>query len=382
MVKRLTNAILLAVIPTILIWVPFFFRFDNVLGVPLPEDGMATVVANYDGPLYIVVAKTLYDPVLAKSYPFDIPSEYYAAHYPLFPLLIKSFAFALGFPYAMLFVTVLSSVFALYFFQLLIAEFVDKKYVFWLTFVFALFPARWLIVRSIGSPEPLFIGTIVASIYYFRKNNYLWAGIFGALAQLTKSPAILLFIGYGLTIAAQEMQKLGNMSSSKWLKSVKPFSYIPLFFSPFALLGVFYLYEIRLNDFWAYFNSGDNIHLFFPPFQIFNYSQPWVGTFWLEDIIFVYLFGALGIAKLFSQKEHSLYWFAGILFATLLCVSHRDIIRYGLPIVPFLFVAFKDTLITREFKFAFLILIIPVYLYALTFISNNVMPISNWAPLI
>jgi hypothetical protein len=382
MFKRLTNAVLLAVIPTILIWLPFFFRWQQVLGVPIPENGMATVVANYDGPLYIVVAKTLYDPILAKTFPFDIPSEYYAAHFPLFPLLIKAFALPLGFPYAMLFVTILSSVFALYFFQLLIGEFVEKKHILWLTIVFALFPGRWLIVRSIGSPEPLFIGAIIASLYYFRKGKYLWAGIFGAIAQFTKSPAILLFIGYTLTILTTETQKLATMSSSKWLKQSKPLSYLPLFLIPLALLSVFYIYKLQMNDILAYFHSGDNIHLQFPPFQVFNYKQPWVGTFWLEDILFVYLFGALGLAKLMRQKEDALYWFTGILFATLLFVSHRDIIRYGLPLVPFLMIAFRDTLISKEFKFAFAILIIPIYLYSLAFISNNVMPISNWAPLI
>lgn len=382
MIKRLSNAFLLAVVPTLLIWLPFFFHWDSVGSIPLPKEGMATIVSNYDGPLYIVVAKTFYDPTLAKIYPFDIPSEYYAAHFPLYPAFIKVFANILGFPYAMLFVTLLGSALALYFFQLFIGELVDKKHVTWLTFVFALFPARWLIVRSIGSPEPLFIGTIIASAYYFRKGKYLWAGIWGALAQLTKSPAILLFVGYAITILAGETQKLATISSSKWLKEFRPLSYLPLFFIPLALIGVFYIYKIQLNDFWAYFNSGDNIHLLFPPFQIFNFTQPWVGTFWLEDIIFVYLFGALGIMKLIKQKESALYWFAGILFASLLFVSHRDLIRYGLPIVPFLFVAFKDTLITREFKFAFALLIIPIYLYSLAFISNNVMPISNWAPLI
>jgi hypothetical protein len=382
MFKRLTNSVLLAVIPTILIWLPFFFRWQNVLGVPIPENGMATVVANYDGPLYIVVAKTLYDPILSKTFPFDIPSEYYAAHFPLFPLLIKAFALPLGFPYAMLFVTILSSIFALYFFQLLIGEFVEKKHVFWLTVVFSLFPGRWLIVRSIGSPEPLFIGAIIASLYYFRKGKYLWAGIFGAIAQFTKSPAILLFIGYALTILTAETQKLATMSSSKWLKQSRPLSYLPLFLIPVALFSVFYIYKIQMNDLLAYFHSGDNIHLQFPPFQVFNYKQPWVGTFWLEDILFVYLFGTLGLAKLMRQKEDALYWFTGILFATLLFVSHRDIIRYGLPLVPFLMIAFRETIISKEFKFAFAILIIPIYLYSLAFISNNVMPISNWAPLI
>lgn len=380
--KKLFQAIILSLIPTLLIWLPFFFRVDSVVGVPLPKNGMETIAANYDGPLYIVVAKTLYDPELAKTYPFDLPTEYYAAHFPLYPLLIKGFATVLGFPYAMLAVTCLSSILALYFFQKFIGEFVDKKHVFWLTFVFALFPARWLIVRSIGSPEPLFLATIIASTYYFRKEKYLWAGIWGALAQMTKSPAILLFIGYGLSIIIPKIQELGTTKFEKWILNLQPLRYFPILLIPGALLLVFYLYGIQMGNFLAYFNSGDNIHLFFPPFQIFNYSQPWVGTFWLEDILFVYLLGAIGITKLVKQKEVALYWFAGILFTSLLFVSHRDIIRYGLPILPFLFVAYKDFLCTKEFKIAFFLLLMPIYLYSLAFIANNTMPIGNWGPLI
>jgi hypothetical protein len=54
--------------------------------------------------------------------------------------------------------------------------------------------------------------------------------------------------------------------------------------------------------------------------------------------------------------------------------------RYFLPAVPFLFIAFSDVIIRKEFKIAAGIILIPVYLYSLAFISQNVMPIANWAP--
>jgi hypothetical protein len=105
-----------------------------------------------------------------------------------------------------------------------------------------------------------------------------------------------------------------------------------------------------------------------------------VGTFWLEEVIFVYLFGILGLAKLIQKKETALAWFVGIFFVLTLFISHRDLIRYSLPIVPFLFVAFSETLVKKEFKIAIVLLIIPIYLFSLAFISQNVMPISDWAP--
>jgi len=343
---------------------------------------MGTIVANYDGPLYLVVSKTFYQPELIKNFSFNLPVEYYAAHFPMYPSLVNLFAFLFGFPYSMLFVTVISSCIALFFFSRLIEEYVDKKDILWITLVFALLPARWLIVRSVGSPEPLFVAAIVASIYYFKKEKFIAAAVWGAVATITKSPGVLLFAVYIFAYFLPHIKKIGLVKSQLSIKDLSIIKFLPILVIPLSLVGVFALFQFRLHDFFAYFHSGDNIHLFFPPFQIFNYSQPWVGTFWLEEVIFVYLFGVLGLLELIKRKESVLAWFVGIFFASTLFVSHRDIIRYSLPIVPFLFIAFKDVLVKREFKIAMAVLIIPILLFSLVYISQNVMPISDWSPLL
>jgi Gpi18-like mannosyltransferase len=363
--------VLFSLIPTILIWLPFLLRLPTFWKIPLPQTGLATIVANYDGPLYIAVAKTFYDKELLKThYQFPLSSEYYTAHFPLFPAVIRGFSTVTSYPYAMLIATIGSGILATYFFHKLISKYVNPKDALFLTFVFSLLPARWLVVRSVGSADPLFIAAVIASIYFFKEKRYLWAGIWGALAQLTKSPGILLFISY---VAYLALPIIKNKFSE--IKKVFPIILIPL-----ALLGVFSIYKITQNDFFAYFHSGDNIHLFFPPFQIFNYSAPWVGTFWLEEIVFIYLIGAIGILKLFTKKDYVPAVFSAIFYLSTLFVSHRDLMRYFLPIVPFLFIAFSDSLIKKEFKIAFGVVIIPIYLYSLAFISQNVMPIANWAP--
>jgi len=374
--------VILSVVPTFLVWLPFFLRVPSFWKIPLPQDGMATIVANYDGPLFIVVAKTLYKPELIGNFSFNLPSQYYAAHFPLFPLLIKLFAGIFGFPYSMLFVTLISSVLATYFFYLFIKEYVGKENALFLTFAFSIFPARWLIVRSVGSSEPLFVAAIIASIFYFKKGKYFASGIWGALAQLTKSPAILLFISYFATLSWPIIKSAATTTFSRWKTHFDIKKYLSISLIPISLIAVFILYKVQLNDFLAYFHSGDNIHLFFPPFQIFNYSQPWVGTFWLEEVIFVYLFGILGLIKLIEKKDYDVAWFVGTFFVSTLFVSHRDIIRYALPIIPFLFAAYSDALVKKEFKIAVAFLIIPIYLFALSYISQNVMPISDWAPLL
>jgi len=344
---------------------------------------MSTVVANYDGPLFLVVAKSFYNQAIIKEISsFPLPTEYYVAHFPLYPFLIRIVGTITNFPYAMLFVTLISSFLAIYFFYLLIKKYVKGANALWITAVFAVFPARWLIVRSVGSSEPLFIAGIIASIYYFQKKNYLLAAIWGVVAQLTKSPGILLFIAYVGAILTPEVKRLATNNLDQWIPSLKLKQYLPLLLMPLSLVALFVFYQIRMGDFLAYFRSGDNIHLFFPPFQIFNYSAPWVGTFWLEEVIFVYLFGILGLMRLIQKKEVVLAWFVGIFFLSTLFVSHRDIIRYSLPMVPFLYVAFSDVVIKKEFKVAMAILIIPIYLFSLAYISQNVMPVANWAPLL
>ena len=380
--KAFWPIILLSLVPTFLIWLPFFLRLETFWTIPLPQNGMATIVANYDGPLYLVIAKTFYNKALiTANYAFSLPVEYYAAHLPLFPLLIAIFSPIFGYPYAMLGITLASSILALYFFQKLALQFVKKKEdALWLTFVFSILPARWLIVRSVGSAEPLFVAAIIASIYYFREKKYWYAGIWGAVAQLIKSPGILLFVAYAFAIIAPHINKLATTGSKKWSKILNLKKLYPLALIPISLLGVFIYYQFAFGDFWAYFNSGDNIHLFFPPFQIFNYSAPWVGTFWLEEIIFVYLIGLMGLIKLFKQKTGVLAWFAGIFFASILFVSHRDIIRYSLPVIPFLIIAFSKTIVKKEFKIVMIVLAIPIYLFSLAYISQNVMQISDWAP--
>lgn len=381
-VKDLLPIIALSFFPTALIWLPFFLKLKSFWKIPLPLNGMATIVANYDGPLFLVVAKTLYNPELVGNFSFTLPSEYYAAHFPLFPFLIRLVSPIMGFPYAMLFITLISSFLAIYFFQKLIAGYVDKKNLLWIVAVFSLFPARWLIVRSVGSSEPLFLASVIASLYYFKKEKYLTSGIWGALATLTKSPGILLFFAYLASLFLPKLKHAATTSFSKLFSTTDKKKLFSIFLIPLGLLIVFIIFKVQFNDFFAYFHSGDNIHLFFPPFQIFNYSQPWVGTFWLEEVLFVYLFGILGLLKLIKMKEYELAWFTGIFFLSIVFVSHRDVIRYALPIIPFLFVAFSKTITKREFKIAMVILIIPIYLFSLAYISQNVMPVSDWAPLL
>lgn len=375
---------LISVIPTLAVWLPFYLNTPKVWGIPIPEGGMQTVASNYDGPLYIAVAKSMYQKdIIQSSFSFTLPYEYYAAHFPLYPVLIRALAQVTGYVWGMLGVVLLTSIGAHIFFFLFAREYTKSdNEALWLTFIFGFLPARWLIVRSVGSPEPLFLMSIIASLYFFKKEKYLWAGVAGALAQLTKSPGILLFASYAVFLALDYGKKIilaKNFKSGLAKINVKS---LFLLLIPLSLLGLFSYYQSVFGDFFAYFNSGDNIHLFFPPFQIFNYSQPWVNTHWLEDVIFVYMIGALAFVNLIYERNWRLVSFFAFFFISLLFVSHRDVLRYSLPLLPLVIISFREYLSKPQFKIVMLFLIIPVYLMSLVFIGNNTMSISNWGQLL
>lgn len=379
--KNLAWIVIFSLVPTIFIWLPFVARLNTFWGIPLPQNGLATIVANYDGPLYLVAAKTMYNKAAIESnFQFPLPTEYYTAHFPLFPILIRLVGAVTNYPYAMLIVTLLSGILATYFFFKLISQYTEEKNALFLTFLFSIFPARWLIVRSVGSADPLFVASIIASLYYFKNKKYLLAGVWGAVAQLTKSPGILLFVSYFIYLLIPFIRNKISVTGNKLIEKLNFKKTYPLLLIPLSLLIVFSFYFLTQGDFWAYFHSGDNIHLTFLPFSIFNYSAPWVGTFWLEEIIFIYFFGAVGVYRLFQKKEFELGTFAVIFYVLTLFIAHRDLMRYSLPLMPLIFVAFSDVLTKKEFKIAFAVIIIPIYLFSLSFISQNVMPISNWGP--
>ena len=359
----------LTLILTFVIWLPHLLALPNFWGLNF-SNGFATIYRNFDGLEYVVIAKTFYNPQAITSLHLTQPANYFASHFPGYPLLITAFAPLLGFLKSMLFVSLLFTILSVWAFYFLVKDFKLSSSPFLLSLVFLILPARWLIVRSVGSPEPIFIFFVILSIYFFMKNQIWGAAILGSLAQTIRPPGILLGIALTLYILWQGYRK-------KSLKYV--ISFYPLLLLPLTLVGIFYWFSISYNDFFAYFHSGDNIHLTFPPFQVFNINQFWVGTAWLEDIIYVFLLGFLAGILLLKQKLFPLAFFVLTYLLASFFVVHRDISRYTLPIAPFVLIAFEKILVSREFKIVLAILAVAIYLYSQNFIINNVAPVPNLA---
>ncbi len=364
-----------AVGSTLLVWAPFILRVKSFWGLEYPQTGIETIWRNFDGLNYIAVAKSLYNPqVLDQFSGLGLSPIYFASHFPVYPVLISTFAPLFGFLNSMLFVTVLFTVLSTWMFYLLLRDFKLTSNPLLLSLVFLVLPARWVVVRSVGAPEPVFIFLILATFYLLRKNWYLLAGISTAAAVLVRSPGAILWL-------AAVFGTFGLWFVSLFRKAVEsPWRGLAFIVGPIAVLGLFWFYKIQYNDFFAYFHSGDNIHLTLPPWPVFNSNQFWVGTFWLENIIFVYLAMVAATVILWKKKLYDLAFFVGIYFLAASFVAHLDIGRYTLPAFPIVLIAFEKWINTKEFKIVLAILLIPIYLFTQNFLLGNVSPIVDFTP--
>jgi len=361
------------------LYLPFVFHLDSFWGLKYQEKfNFATILLNFDSLNYIIVAKTWYQPEQINNLFPSIaePARYFPAHFPLYPALIWLFTQipAINYPYASIIVTLLSSLLALLAFYFLAKLLLDKKKALALSLVFLIFPSRWLVVRAVPSPEPLFLAAVLGSILFFKRKNYGKSAILAILAQTIKSPGVLLAGSLGLVTLIKIYQERSQIK-----KAFK--KYWPILITPTGLLAVFFLYHLTIDNFFAYFKTGDNIHLYWPPFQVFNYLEEWVKTIWLEDIIFLYLTGFILILKLWEKYRFDiLSIFPSIFFLSILFISHRDISRYFLPAIPCLLIGGEKLFTSKKFHIGLAILWPALFLYAINFISFNTMPLADWTP--
>jgi len=375
-IKSYFTVIFFVLISTFFVWLPFLLKSNSWYGIEIPNSNTQYIYRNFDGPLYIIPAKTFYNKKAIEKIGLELAlqAKYFAAHLPLYPFLIRIFAdlfrmISIPLPYfkSMIFVNLAATVFLALFFYFFIKKLRLSQKPLLLSFVFLFIP-KFLVVRSIGAPESLFMLLILLSIYFFEKERYFLAGLFGGLSAMTKTPGILLFIAYGLVF----LEKILKTKKINWC-------WLGIFLIPLGLLTVFIIYAFQYKDFFAYFNSGDNIHLFYP-LAVFNYKANWVGTAWLEEMIFYFFLYGLTVYGLRNSKYRSFFYFSLVFYIAVLFVQHKDIPRYSLPLWPMALISLEKFFTSKKFLIVFILLLPAIYLFAWNFIVYNIMPISNWQP--
>lgn len=354
---------------TLVLYAPFILK-SSPPGLSLPSPDMHTIYKNYDGPLYIVPAKTMYNPKAIENLHLEVslPSIYYAAHFPLYPALIRIFS-VIGYLQSMIAVSVLGAIGMAVMFYLLVSRLKLSERPLILTLVFIMLP-RLLVVRTVGAPESLFILFILASLLFFEKERYFWAGLMGGLATMTKAPGILLIVAYVAACSERYLRTRKADIRWGWLLLI-----------PAALAGVFGIYALQYQDFFAFWHTGGVVPIVYP-YSAFNFQKKWIGTGWLEDIalyLYMYIYSAVTLK---DGKYRGLFYFAVVFTLAAASVEHRDIARYALPLWPLACIAFERAFTSKRFLIAFIIILPALFLYAWNFISFNTMPVSDWAPFI
>ena len=362
--------IVLNMAATLMVYVPLYALRDGNIYLSFQGFSLDNVFRYWDGPLYLIVAETFYNTSSPAISTFShLSPEYYAAHFPGYPATIRFFSYIFGYPVGMLDATIVATSLAIWVFYLLLRDLgLSRNKALWLGTVFIFLPPRWLIYHSVGASEPLFILSFISFILFFRRQQYWLAGLAGVVAVLTRSPGILL-LGVFLLIVAWRYYKASPRPS---LWTVTRRQLLPM--APFAAapLLLFGLFQIQYGDFFAYFHSGDNIHLTGAPFASIWPSI--VGYNWSEATLWVYLLHAIGILLLWNHGRRDLALFAGALYVPLIFVAHHDLVRYMLPIFPLMLIAFERLISAKEFRLAMLLIVPAIYIYTWSGVQTNLAP--------
>lgn len=336
--------------------------------------GMENVYRNWDGPGYVVVAKTFYNvDLINKINPFPfLAASHYAFQFPGYPLMIRLFSF-MGYRESMIFS---SQLFALLFsiaLYVLVKQVQPKANALIVAILSIFYTPRWFIVSHVGSTEPQMMFFITLFMILFLRKKYLWSGLALGLAQLTKPQGIVFFVGIGAYYLFQIVTKRITLRRS--LQEFTPFLFIPL-----ALALVFTVYFFQYGNFFIFLQNEAFPTMQFPPLKVLMATSImgfplgfWTG--WLEFVVYNYILYLLGIVLLFEKKLHFFGTIAIIYFLPVLMFVQADMARFILPILPFIFLGYAEILSKKSVYITLFLSLPMVFLFTVGYINYNLAPL-------
>ena len=319
---------------------------------------MAPVYRFWDGPNYLTVARTLYrigpdNPLLA--YVYDV--RFFASYLPVYPMLVRAFAFV-GYERALLLVSVLAATASVLLFYRLARDVWRLESPAFLSLVFLFLPPRWLLYRSTGATESVYILATLAAVYFFETSRFGRASLAGAAAALTRISGLMIAPAFGIVLLVRRRWR-----SIPWLLLI-----------PAGLLGYFFFCAVRFGDFFAYFTPhGEKLARFLP----FGFLPVLFAKGLYHQVEFHILLALVYAVGTFRLRPYPVL-FSYCLFelALHLCLSTEDWSRYFLSMAPFaLIVGFRDLIDTRAFRWIF-----PFYGVLAVYYSWGVIPLNGCRP--
>ncbi len=305
----------------------YFFTMETKLDI---------VYKNWDGPGYVLSAMSLYRPMIASQHNFfnsaDIRPDWtwLPAHFPLVPLLIRTFSF-FGYFQAMLLVSLLFTFLSYLALYELISQLKITRFPLLVTLPFIFLSPRWFVVSHLGNSESAFMFFMLMFLLYFHKRKHHSAAIFAALAQATRPHAIFLFLGICLVA-------LWELSRSRDLKKIFS-TYAVYLLMPLTVLAVFTFYKIQTGNFFAFFEAialTSNLQKI--PFHTFTFPNINIETFWQEVNAWDYVLYLAAALFMFRKKLWAFGVIALVYFVPLIFILYTDISRYAIPLLLFAFI--------------------------------------------
>jgi hypothetical protein len=342
-------------------------------------DKLQWVYQNWDGPSYIVIAKSFYQPELTRKVNFINfrGPGYFTAHFPLYPIFIRLFSF-IGYFRSMLLVNHLFTIATLIAFYEIVSRLKLSSQPLLLTLAFVLFPPRWFIVSHVGASESTFMFFSLLMIYFFLKNKHWLAAICGSLAQLTKFQAVHWWLALAVIFSLRLISQLKNKQFGHALTKITKQAY-PYLLLPLSLAALFFWYKLQCGNFWQFFKVQKTFrHFHWPPFLTFVSNQKLgIETFWLEEQVLIYILYLAGLlALLFKKvkKHFHLAIFGLSFYLPYLFSVHMDLSRYLIPIFPLVLIVGEKVFSHRAVVLAIYLLFPAIFAHAIGFMAFNLGP--------
>lgn len=324
---------------------------------------------HFDGPNYLVVAKTLYRPTAASPLPGYVSSPgYFAVHLPVYPLVVRASAAVVGWGDALLLATALFSIGSAALFALWAREADGSLFLPAAVGAFVLLPPRAFLYRGLGATEAPMALFALAALLAARKERWGWAFAAASLATLTRINGVLV-------VGVLFLALLGRR---------RPLAAFAGAAAAVAPLGLVFAWHGRvLGDPLALFHVHGGKGAAWPFAWVAERAAAgeWTTAEMLAGLFVLHVLGALVLWTRGARLEAGLVAAHVVLYAFL---RESDVARYFLTVTPLVLVlTFREVFRDRRLATAALVPLAALSVaYAWTTVPTNLCHPVAWRALV
>ncbi len=339
--RPLLLAALLATLALAAAWGPFLSNMD-------------VVVRHFDGPNYLVVAKTLYVPTTQNPLPgYALTPSYFTAHTPLYPMVLKACALLGGWKAGLFVATGLLAAVSAAAFAVYAKEAAPEIPTLVAVLAFLFLPARMFLYRALGASEALMSLLVVLAVLAWRRGRVDWALFAAALATVTRTNGVLVVCVLCIALLFSGRVKTALLGGA--LAAV-------------PLLLLFSWHRYLFGDFLAllhvHADSAGGTGRLGLPFAFVGEMAARNDWETAELLLGLHLFYVLCAARLFARGDRLEAGLIAAHVALFSLLRERDLARYYLTVAPFaVVVAWRDVWSRPRLAAAVIAILAPLSVY-------------------